>query len=161
MTGYAAPRILVIGAGNPDRGDDGVGALVVRLLSGKLPPEVGLLARPGDMLGLIAAWEACDLVICIDAAAPSGEPGHIDRFDLGEDALPIWGASTSSHGFGLAETIALARNLGRAPGRIILYAIEGGEFECGAAMTPEVAAAAEMAAERIVAEIGGLGNEMI
>ena len=38
-------RRLVIGVGNPDRGDDGVGDEVVRLLAGRTPPDVGLLRQ--------------------------------------------------------------------------------------------------------------------
>jgi hydrogenase maturation protease len=48
----------------------------------------------------------------------------------------------SSHGLGLADTVALARVLNAAPRDIIVYAVEGASFAAGATMTPEVSAAA-------------------
>jgi hydrogenase maturation protease len=155
MTGSAnLAKILVIGLGNPDRGDDGVGAIAVSRLAGRLPGDVAILTRSGDMLSLIEDWTGFDAVVCVDAAAPMGRPGSIHRIDLAAGDLPRDVSLKSSHAFGIAEAIALARALGLAPRDIIVFAIEGLCFESGAAMTPEVAAAADEAAIHITAEIG-------
>lgn len=146
-------RIMVVGLGNPDRGDDGIGAVLARRLAERLPEEVTVLLRSGDLLALIEDWKGFDVVICIDAAAPMGRPGRIHRIDLTEDELPRGVAPTSSHAFGFGETVDLARALHSAPPRIIVYAIEGSCFDAGAAMTPEVAAAAAEATDRVAAEI--------
>jgi hydrogenase maturation protease len=63
---------------------------------------------------------------------------------------------TSSHAFGLADAIALARALQRVPKDIIIFGIEGRCFENGAPMVPEIAAAALAAADLIVAEVARL-----
>ena len=154
MTGaHAARTVLVAALGNPDRGDDGAGAEVARLLEGRLPPGVRMLTRRGDMLSLIEDWDGFGALICIDAAAaPGAEPGRIHRFDLSTDDLPPDLAFTSSHAFGLPEAIALARALSLAPKTVIVYAIAGRAFDVGAAMTPEVAAAAAEVADRVAAE---------
>jgi hydrogenase maturation protease len=153
----APPKVLLLAVGNPDRGDDGVGILVAQELRGRLPADVTLLARSGDMLSLIEDWAGFDVLLCVGAAAPATgcmtTPGRIHRFDLASDALPRELAFTSSHAFGLAEAIALARVLERAPPTIIVYAVEGGCFEGGSALTPEVASAAGVTADRVLAEI--------
>ena len=78
---------LVIGIGNPDRGDDAVGSLVVRRLGGRVPSSVFLIERNGDALALIDDWAGSDAVVLVDAAAPRGSPGRIYRAALMEDTL--------------------------------------------------------------------------
>jgi len=158
VTGSAAhppaPRkLLVVGIGNPERGDDAFGALVVQALDGRLPSDVPVIECRNDMLGLIEEWSGCDGLVCIDAAAPLGSPGRILRIDLDTRPLPTDLSGMSSHDFGLAQAIGLARSLKLAPRRIIVYAVEGGSFDSGAPPTPAVAAAVPIVAERIVAEI--------
>jgi hypothetical protein len=45
---------------------------------------------------------------------------------------PIAFAPRSTHAFGVAETVELARSLGRLPGYLVAYLIEGERFETGA-----------------------------
>ena len=146
-------RLLVIGLGNPDRGDDGVGALVVEALTGRLPSDVEIVLRTGDMLGLVEDWAGVDAVICIDAAAAVGSPGRIHRIDGLADALLPEPGLASSHAFGLAEAIALARALGTAPPTLIVYAIEGSVFDTGAPVSVAVAEAVEDVAVQVLAEV--------
>jgi len=158
MTGTAAhpaaPRkLLVVGIGNPDRGDDALGALVVQALCGRLPADVRVIECRSDMLGLIEDWSGCYGLVCVDAAAPLGQPGRIHRIDLDSRPLPKDVSAMSSHHLGLAEAIGLARTLELAPRRIIVYAVEGGSFDSGAPPTPAVAAAVRIVADRIVTEI--------
>lgn len=146
-------RVLVIGLGNPDRGDDAAGILVADRLVGKVPPGVTVHSRSGDMLSLIEAWAGFDVLICVDAAAPMGSPGRIHRIGLDGGALPLKAVSPSSHAFGLAEAIELARVLELAPPEIVVHAIEGKRFDSGAAPTGAVLGAAETVAARIVSEL--------
>lgn len=149
-------NVLVIGIGNPDRGDDGVGPMVARALEDRLSPGITVLERNSDGLGLIGDWAGHDTVICIDAAAPMGEPGSIHRIDLSVSELPPDVAFTSSHAFGLAEAIALARTLGSMPQAMIVYAIEAAQFDHGAPLSAEVAAAARQVAEDVAREAESL-----
>lgn len=153
----AAPRkILVAAIGNPDRGDDGVGMLVADSLTGRLPPDVALVTRRGDIFGLIEDWAGFDALICADAAAPAGAPGRIHRIDAATGTLPVDLSFQSSHAFGLAEAIALGRVLQSLPETVIVYAVEGAGFDSGAPVTPAVAAAAAAAATCILKEIARL-----
>jgi len=151
-----ARKVLVVGLGNPDRGDDGVGPVVARELSGVLPTDVAITWPSGDALSLIAAWSDFDAVIFIDAAAPARTLGRIHRFDLAKTELPRGLNYASSHALSVADAIGLARVLRQAPQDIIVYAVEGASFACGAPMTPEVADAAVKVTGRVVAEVARL-----
>ncbi|MEJ2409187.1 MAG: hydrogenase maturation protease [Novosphingobium sp.] len=152
MTGGAS-RVLVLCIGNPDRGDDGIGPAVAEALNGTLPPDATLMTRSGDMLAMLEDWAGFDALVCIDAAARGEEPGRIHRIDLVKEDLPRDMAFLSSHAFGLGEGIALARSLGLAPAVIIVYAIEGQDFDDGAPLSAPVAAAIVPAADRIRDEV--------
>ena len=151
--GGARPKILVAAVGNPDRGDDGVGPVVAQRLSGKLPAGARVVVRSGDLMSLIEDWAGVDAVICVDAAAQRGAPGRVYRIDLTEEALPPELSFTSSHAFGLAEAIQLARVLELAPKQIVVYAIEGACFDTGAPFAPAVLSAATEVADCIAGEV--------
>ena len=99
---------LVIGVGNPWRGDDGAGLEVARRLGG--------VTFEGDGTGLIDVWdEADDEVVVVDAGASGGTPGAIRRFDARAAPLPAHSLRSSSHHFGVADAVELARSLDRLP----------------------------------------------
>jgi hydrogenase maturation protease len=153
MNQVPASKVLVVGLGNSDRGDDGVGPLVARMLAALLRSDAVILSLGDDVLSLVAEWNCFDAVICVDAAAPALVPGQIHRIDLAATDLPRYRSSASSHGLGLADAVALARSLNQALPQIVVYAIEGASFAAGAPMTPCVSAAARDVADRIVAEV--------
>ena len=156
--GNLRPKILVAAIGNPDRGDDGIGPVVARKLSGRLPAEARLVVRSGDMMSLIEDWKGVDAVIFVDASAPKSRPGRIHRIDLAKEDLPPELSFTSSHAFGVAEAIELARVLELAPEQIVLYAIEGACFDPGAPFTPSVLTAAAEVADCIDREVWRILN---
>ena len=158
MSGGDQPRMLVVGIGNPDRGDDGFGPAVARRLRGRHPSEARILERSGDALALIEDWNVIPSVIVIDAVAPIGEPGRVHRLDLTSSPLPIGFAPRSSHAFGIVETVELARNLGRLPRYLLAYLVEGEQFATGAPLSPAVAEAIEMVAERILVELSAISG---
>jgi hydrogenase maturation protease len=98
--------------------------------------------------------------VCVDAAASMGVPGRIHRIDLATDELPTEMSFTSSHAFGLVDTVRLARALQLAPRDVIVYAVEGGSFDVGAPMTPGVVAAISEVADRVVGEIDHLRQSL-
>ncbi len=144
---------LVIGIGNPDRGDDAVGIAVARGLSQRALPGLRIAETGGDMLGLLDLWAGAGRVVLVDAAGPAGRPGRIHRLDPTAGALPRDLSLGSTHGFGLAETLELARTLGRLPPRITILAIEAAGFAHGAALSAPVAAAVDEAIALITADL--------
>jgi hydrogenase maturation protease len=153
MSGSDRPLVLVVGIGNPDRGDDGVGPRVAQSLRGRVPAKVRVLECGGDALALIQDWEGVASVILVDAVAPITKPGRIHRLDLAKNQLPVGFVPPSTHTFGLAETVELARSLARLPPFIIAYVVEGEQFETGAPLSPAVAEAVDEIAGRIVTDI--------
>lgn len=152
-------RTLVIGLGNPDRGDDAAGLRVAAVLAARALPGVVVEQAEADALALMQRWQGFALVVLVDAAAPLAQPGRIHRLDASRQPLPRDVALGSTHAFGLAETVELARTLGQLPGRLIVYAIEAAGFTRGAALSPEVAAAVGTAAARIAAELASSRRE--
>jgi hydrogenase maturation protease len=146
-------NLLVAAIGNRDRGDDGAGPAIASRLRGRVPPGVRVIECGGDPAGLIEEWANTAAVILVDASNPAGEAGRVRRLDLAASPVPGNLAQYSTHGFGLAETIELARALGQLPLRVIVYLVEGAQFDTGAPLSPLVAEAADRTAEAILAEI--------
>jgi len=146
-------RCLVVGVGNPDRGDDAAGREVARWLRGRLPPDVEVIEHNGEVASLLACLEGAAAVYLIDTCASGAPLGSVRRFDVGVRPLPHVAFSVSTHGLGLAEAIEFARTLGQIPSRCIVYAIEAGSFEPGAPPSPLVAAAVGHVGEQVQDEI--------
>ena len=144
---------LLIGVGNPFRRDDGVASVIVRRLQNLLPPHVALLEQTGDGADLLEAWKGFHTVILVDAVQSGEAPGTIQRFDAGAEKLPVWFSHCSTHAFGVAEAIELARTMGDLPPRLIIYAIEGLDFSAGTDLSPEIAASVEEAAALVLHEL--------
>ncbi len=153
MSGGIEPRVLVVGIGNPDRGDDGLGPAVASRLRSRVPLGVRILDCGGDILGLVEEWDGSDAVFVIDAAAPASRPGRVHRLDLTASELPVGLARGSTHAFGIAETVELARSLGRLPRHLVAYLVEGERFDIGAPLSPMVAEAVDEVARRIIVEL--------
>jgi hydrogenase maturation protease len=144
---------LVLGLGNLDRGDDGVGRIVVRSLRPRAPADVRLLEQSGEASALLAELQEADCAWLIDAAQSGAPPGTIHRIDCAATDVALPSGTVSSHGFGLAEAIALARTLDLLPSRCVVYAVEAADFTLGAEPSPHVAAAVDEVARRILEEL--------
>ncbi len=144
----------VIGIGNPDRGDDGVGRAAARWLRERPVGGIEIVEHDGEATGLLDCLDAAETVYLVDACVSGGAAGEIHRFDVTAAPLPSFTFGLSSHGLGLAEAVELARALGRLPPRCIVYAIEGEGFEPGTRLSPAVEAAVIEVGRRILEELG-------
>lgn len=157
---WGPPSVLVLGVGNADRGDDAVGRVVARRVRealatrGELAPAgpVAVLEHHGEGAALLEAWKDAVSVVVVDAAAPGTTPGRIHRIDAGSQPLPV-ALLRSTHAFGVAEAVGLARALGWLPRSLVVYAVEGLSFAAGTPMSPEVETAAADAAARVLDEV--------
>ncbi|KAF0135018.1 MAG: hydrogenase maturation protease [Methylocystaceae bacterium] len=148
------PRIIVLCIGNPQRGDDAAGRAVAHALKALLV-DVEIIEEEGEATRVLARLEGADAAYIVDACVFGAKPGDIRRFDVGTGPLPRAAFGASTHGFGLAEALELARALGVLPPRCIVYAIEGKIFDIGASMSPAVAEAVDIVAGRLRADILG------
>jgi len=159
--GAKAPSALIIGIGNASRGDDAAGLIAARLIRDALlslpdPPDPGrvaVLEQDGEGTALVAAWKGAETVILIDAALSGAAPGSIHRFDALGQPLPAGFRACSTHAFGVAEAIELARALDRLPQRLIVYGIEGLSFSAGEVPSEAVEAAVRAVVERVLADV--------
>ena len=147
------PPVLVIGIGNPDCGDDQAGLLVVRKLTAQASCHTRVIEKTGDCLSLLEIWKDAESAILVDAACSGAEPGTLFRQEWGAQPLPASLLHHSTHGFGVAEAVALAQSLNQLPHRIVIFGIEGKNFAVGAPLSPEVEAALNTLAEHIRAEV--------
>jgi len=147
-------RVIVLCVGNPQRGDDAAGRRVAEALGASLG-EVEIIEEEGEATRLLSRLEGADAAYIVDASVSGASAGDIRRFDINAGQLPPAGFAASTHGFGLAEAMELARTLGAMPRRCVVYAIEGGTFDIGAPLSPAVAAAVGIVADRLRAEILG------
>jgi hydrogenase maturation protease len=152
-------RVHVIGIGTA-RADDAAGLAVADLLAARaLPDGVVALRCTRPLPDLLDALDGADAAVLVDAARTGGVPGSIRRLAPGELARQ---RSPSSHGLGVAQALALATALGRAPVRVEVVAIEAAQMECDA-LSPAVAAsigAAADAALRIAHDLQAFGSEV-
>ncbi|MCI0488472.1 MAG: hydrogenase maturation protease [Blastocatellia bacterium] len=143
----------VICIGNPYRGDDAAGLRVARLLKEKASRDFKIIEASGEGAALIEAWADAVRVIIVDAVVSSAEPGTVHRLDVQSQSVPQGFFRYSTHAFGLAEAIELARALDRLPASMIVYGIEGKSFDAGDALSEEVERAAREVAERVLREV--------
>ncbi len=144
---------LIIGIGAEYRSDDAVGLIVARRLKGRLTGSARVIEQSGDGVALMEAWRGAETVILIDAATSGAPPGTIHRFDASAQPIPKNGFRCSTHAFGVAEAIELARALSQLPRRLLVYGIEGKDFDAGVGFSAEVELAAGEVVNRTLTEL--------
>jgi hydrogenase maturation protease len=150
-------RIGVFGLGNPDRGDDAVGILVVRALGGRAPTGVALL-EDGDPLSILEQWEKFDAAILVDAVRSGSPAGTVQVFDGRQLPSTVRAGLVSTHGLSVRDVIGLGEALGTLPAIVRVVGIEAAGFEPGAEPAPEMERAVAEAAGVVLEQIGLIGQ---
>lgn len=156
-------HVLIIGYGNPLRGDDGVGVRAAELLAGEMEkgtkPGKGTAGErgreipslPGPRVEVLACHQltpelaprvaAADRLILVDARA-AGEPGAlIEQILAPLSPSGAAGSFTLTHHLDPAGLLAAAQILyGKAPPAVLLT-VCGESFDYGETLSPPVAAA--------------------
>jgi len=96
------------------------------------------------------SWQGHDRVYVVDAVSSGASPGSIYRMDASREPIPSKFFSCSTHDFGVAEAIEMARTLGQLPMQLQLFGIEGGNFQPGEKLSAEVEQAMELVADEII-----------
>lgn len=144
-------QVLVIGYGNPSRGDDGLGWHACRRLRRLLPAERASVMTVHQLTPELAEdVSRFDLVIFIDAACAGGDPGDRLRHEVDLSAATSDG---SGHHCTPEAILAYARALyGRAP-LAVTFGIVGQSFDFSMRLTRRVRDAMEGLVQQVVAEI--------
>jgi len=133
--------VRIIGIGNPLRGDDGAGHLLIDLLKKHLPgnsPGV-ILEKYGDnLLDMVSTFEKDQTIVLVDAAVSGKSPGKIDSYKLADNNLKTENIRFSTHSYNPLQIFNLARNLDCLPDNFYLYLVEGASFKHENALSAEV-----------------------
>jgi hydrogenase 3 maturation protease len=134
-------RVLLIGAGNTIRGDDGVGPAIIALLEGKVNAnllDVGEV--PESYSGRILEAQA-DTIVFIDTADFGGAPGDVAVLE----AEDIAGCSISTHQMPVDLFFRYIRQNSNA--EIFALGIQPAQIDFGEPMSPGVAESVRAIAE--------------
>jgi hydrogenase maturation protease len=147
--GPGAPR-LVIGIGNPSRGDDAIGPMLIARLEALAPPGVALLTdfqlQVEHALDLLGASE----VYFVDAAVACAAPFELTSIG------PVADASATTHALSPAAVLETGRRLGAGPlPPAWVLAVRGYEFDLGAPLSAGAAANLDAALEALMARLVG------
>ncbi len=139
-------RLVILGIGNPMRGDDGVGVEIVRLLKGKVPDKVKIIdcqSVPENFIGEIRKFSPSH-VLMMDAAHFGGYPGEA-RLIKPE---MISGIPLSTHNVPLSVLAeVIEKTLGA---RVMLLAIQPRRIGFGEEMSFEVQRSARRIARMLL-----------
>lgn len=144
-------RILGIGSFS---GADQVGLLVIKRIKAKLQDhpaneevDIDFYDRPG--MHLIELIKEAEIVHLIDAMMSAREEGFIHRYtDI--NVFQAINHSLSSHGYGVAEALQLAKVMGSLPNQLVIHGVEISKEK---KLTPNIIQACTLIAEQIIAEV--------
>jgi len=150
----AVKSVIAVGIGNEYRRDDGVGLYVVRRLAGYKLPDLQIVEADDNALELLNLWNDTDEIILIDAAFSGKEPGTIYNFNAIEQPIPqdIF-PCLSTHSFGLAEIIEMAKVFDNMPSSLQVYGIEIADYSLGEGLSPEVQKSADKLVKKLITEL--------
>ena len=150
---------LILGLGNPLRGDDGLGPRVVEELEQHELP-VGVTAIDGGTggLSLLRYLEEWKRVLIVDVAEVGLQPGQFVRFTPQQARLMEDGCSFSVHGAGLGEALALGHALGRQLAEIVIYGLQPESLDWRQGLSPAVEAGLPALVEAVLEESIGDNN---
>jgi hydrogenase maturation protease len=147
-------KIVILGIGQSLRSDDGAGLAAIRHWKDAFPltarkPSITAseIELPG--LDLLNMLEGFDTAILVDAVQSTAKPGTIHKLREA-DILGFSETHQSAHGWGVAETLQLARRLNiDLPKNIFLIGIEGENFSPGISLSQSILAALDEVAQDI------------
>ena len=154
-------RVVVIGAGNPLMGDDGLGLVALERLEAewRLPPNVEFLDGGTWGIQLLPDLEAADEVIILDAIDAQLMPGQL--VILENERLPrMFDFRVSPHDIGLQDAIALLELRGTRPGRMAAIGLQPGRVEWGIGLSPAVEAAMPILVEAVATRLATGGTPL-
>lgn len=156
----SAAGTLVLGLGNPLRGDDGVGAAVIERLrdAADLPRGVDLVEGGTPGLEIVLMLEGHRRALVVDAADMGRQSGEWQRFRWDEVALGSGDLHQLGviHAAGLAEALKLGEALGVLPAEVVIYGVQPLVIGWEPGLSAPVEAAIPGVCAAILHELAGL-----
>jgi hydrogenase maturation protease len=151
--------LAVIGCGNPNRQDDGVGVAVAQRLSERLRrhpvPDVKVFDCGTAGMEVMFAARGADALVVVDACRSGGEPGSVYEVPGEELAQLPTEPSFNLHDFRWDHALAAGRKIyGDAfPQEVDVFLVEAAATGFGLEMSPEVEAAADTVYRRLLSRV--------
>jgi hydrogenase maturation protease len=130
-------QTLIIGYGNQNRRDDGVGWFILEQLAALNLPNVELETSHQLEVEASETISHFDAVIFVDAAI-SEAPEAIQRTVV----TPYFQSHAVAHYLTPADVLSLCKTLYHREPKAVLFSIRGRDFNFGTTLTPEVEQAA-------------------
>jgi hydrogenase 3 maturation protease len=147
-------KLAVLGIGNPLRGDDALGLMVLKLLRGRVPKSVRLIdcrVMPENFTGEVRRFKPSH-VLLVDAASFNAKPGVVRLVPPEE----VGGVAVSTHALPLSLFAEVVQKTVKA--KVLLLGVQPERVEFLEGLTPEVEKAVKKVAEtlaRLFAEVCG------
>ena len=142
----AAPAVIV-GIGNTQSGDDGVGPEVVRLLEGRTRATLfDCGTAPENFIGPISKAKPASILL-VDAVPMDAPPGHVGIFAI--ECMH----ETTFHTHASTPALFLDMLIERTGAECCMLGVQPKNSGLGVEMTPEVRAAAAEIADAVAASL--------
>ncbi|KAF0178629.1 MAG: hydrogenase maturation protease [Nitrospirae bacterium] len=154
-------KTIIIGLGNPLRGDDAVGLRIARLLKERLADrmDIDVVEAYCGGIALVETAIGYDRAIIVDAMAKkAGEPGTVFSFTPSPDICSR--NSGSSHDASLCDALSACCALGEAvPKEVFCWGIVPKDIESfSESLTGEIAPMVTVVADQIIAKLNAEGE---
>lgn len=147
----------IIAVGNSLYGDDGIGAAVLEeVRAGKSFPAAELLDMKTDALAMIDHFDSEGLHIIVDAVKMGKSPGTVVSFSPDDVDMVMQWDQLSLHGFGLAETFAMAKQIGKLPEKTIVIGVEPEQIDINNGLS----AAVEQSVATVITKIAEVAENV-
>ncbi|MDF1500118.1 MAG: hydrogenase maturation protease [Anaerolineales bacterium] len=150
-------KVLVLGLGNPLRGDDGVGCAVVEALANSpdLPEGLELIDGGASGVKMLSMIDGYEHVIIVDAADLESPPGKWTQCTAEElfECADRRRQSSTLHEAGLVEALEIGRQLARLPEDIRIYLIQAERIDGHLGLSHSVCKSIEAICTSILAEV--------
>lgn len=149
------PKTVIIGCGNTNRLDDGVGPHVINKLKNmSLPNDIALFDAGTDGMGILYQARGVEQLIIIDARIPEGSPGAI--YEVPGDILQRPpNQSMNLHDFRWDHALYAGHKIYGEdfPENVSVYLIEAKSIDLGLGLSSEVEGAANAVAQKIANQL--------
>lgn len=149
-------RIGIIGLGNPLRGDDGVGLVLLRYLQGykkTLSKEIDFIDGGTGGMNLVHLLENYDSVFLLDAVDFKGTPGELRKFTVEEakNQKVQWFLSTHEPDF--LSVYAILQQLGKVPTQVMIFGVQPKDVSYKVGFSKEIITVLPLIQKQILKEI--------
>jgi hydrogenase maturation protease len=140
------PRVVIVGYGDPARGDDGIGFLTAQKLGERFrgEPRVAAVAVQQLSREIVDSLADAGLAIFIESARGQ-RPGHLSCTFI----TPASGSNASSQPMDAARLLALAREASSRSPQAMLFTVAGEEFGPRAVLSRTV----DRACQRLIDQV--------